>query len=153
MVYNISMSSGLSKEEIDYLLNLEKNCKSSQKYNFPSLGGKIEIELSSADKNEDFLLDVWRSHIDLAKTKFQNRARKTVPIVRLDINSAPHKNPDGVHLGGTHFHIYREGYDDKFAYPLPDEFADCKSSRDFLAKFMDYCHIMKKPIIEEDLFV
>ncbi len=91
MVYNISMSSGLSKEEIDYLLNLEKNCKSSQKYNFPSLGGKIEIELSSADKNEDFLLDVWRSHIDLAKTKFQNRARKTVPIVRLDINSAPHK--------------------------------------------------------------
>ena len=153
MVYNISMSSGLSKEEIDYLLNLEKNCKSSQKYNFPSLGGKIEIELSSTDKKEEFLLDVWRSRIDLTRTKFQNRARNTIPLLRLDINSAPHKNPDGVQLGGTHFHIYREGYGDKFAYPLPDEFADCKSPGEFLEKFMDYCHIIKKPIIEEDLFV
>lgn len=95
MVYNINMSENLSKTEIEYLLNLEKNCKSLQKYTFPSLGGKIEIELSSADKKEDFLLDIWRSHIDLARTKFQNRARNTIPLVRLDINSAPHKNPDG----------------------------------------------------------
>lgn len=56
MVYNINMSDKISKAEIEYLLNLEKNCKSSQKYIFPSLGGKIEIELSSTDKKEDFLL-------------------------------------------------------------------------------------------------
>lgn len=40
MVYNINMSDKISKAEIEYLLNLEKNCKSSQKYIFPSLGGK-----------------------------------------------------------------------------------------------------------------
>lgn len=153
MVYNINMSDKISKAEIEYLLNLEQNCKSSQKYIFPSLGGKIEIELSSTDKKEDFLLDVWRSHIDLTRTKFQNRARNTIPLVRLDINSAPHKNPDGEQLAGTHLHIYKEGYNDKFAYSLPGEFTDCKSPGDFLEKFMDYCHIIKKPIIEEDLFV
>lgn len=153
MVYNINMLGNLSKTEIEYLLNLEKNCKSSQKYTFPSLGGKIEIELSSTDKKEYFLLDVWRSHIDLTRTKFQNRARKIIPLVRLDINSAPHKNPDGEQLDGTHLHIYKEGYGDKFAYPLPVEFTDCKSPGVFLEKFMDYCHIIKKPIIEKDLFV
>ena len=56
MVYNINMLDKISKAEIEYLLNLEKNCKSSQIYIFPSLGGKIEIELSSTDKKEDFLL-------------------------------------------------------------------------------------------------
>ena len=34
-----------------------------------------------------------------------------------------------------------------------DVFSDCKDISDFLDKFMDYCHIINKPIIEEDLFI
>ena len=45
------------------------------------------------------------------------------------------------------------GHGDKYAYSLPEFFDDCKEPKDFLEKFMDYCHIIKKPIIEEDLFV
>ena len=147
------MENGLSKNEIDYLLSLEKNYVESQKFKFPSLGGKITIPLISDDKGEDFILDVSRSHVDILKNTFQNRARKTIVLLRLDINGAPHRNPAGKVLGGTHLHIYTEGHGDKYAYSLPEFFDDCKEPKDFLEKFMDYCHIIKKPIIEEDLFV
>jgi len=54
---------------------------------------------------------------------------------------------------GNHLHIYKEGFGDKYAYPLPEEFIDCKDINDFLEKFMNYCNIVNKPIIEEDLFI
>lgn len=147
------MENGLSKNEIEYLLSLEKNYVESQKFKFPSLGGKITVSLISDDKSEDFILDISRSRVDILKNTFQNRVRKTIILLRLDINSAPHRNPDGEVLDGTHLHIYTEGYGDKYAYSLPEFFDDCKEPKDFLEKFMDYCHIIKKPIIEEDLFV
>ena len=31
-----------------------------------------------------------------------------------------HKNPDGKIIKGAHIHIYKEGYGDKFAYPITD---------------------------------
>lgn len=147
------MENGLSKNEIEYLLSLEKNYVESQKFKFPSLGGKIAIPLISKDKSEDFILDISRSRVDIIKNTFQNRVRKTIILLRLDINSAPHRNPDGEVLTGPHLHIYTEGYGDKYAYSLPEFFDDCKEPKDFLEKFMDYCHIIKKPIIEEDLFI
>ena len=70
------MENGLSKNEIEYLLSLEKNYVESQKFKFPSLGGKIAIPLISKDKSEDFILDVSRSHVDILKNTFQNRAEK-----------------------------------------------------------------------------
>lgn len=146
------MENALSKTKIEYLLDIEKYYLDSQSYKFPSLGGKLSIPLKSSDKNEDFILDITRSHINISKNTFQNRARKTIVLLRLDIDSAPHQNPNGEKLGGTHLHIYKEGYGDKFAYPLPDDFKNCNGISDYLDKFMDYCHIIKKPIIEKELF-
>ena len=147
------MSSELTQNEIEYLLNLEKNYVGAQKFIYPTLGGKLNIQLSSADKNEDFILDITRSHISLSKNTFQNRARGVIILLRLDLNPAPHRNPDGKVVTGNHLHIYKEGFGDKYAYSLPDVFSDCKDISDFLDKFMDYCHIINKPIIEEDLFI
>lgn len=147
------MSAELTQNEIEYLLNLEKNYVGTQKFKYPTLGGKLNIQLSSADKNEEFILDVTRSHISLTKNSFQNRARGSVILLRLDLDSAPHRNPDGEIVTGNHLHIYKEGYGDKFAYPLPDNFVKCNDVKDFLQQFMDYCHIINKPIIEEDLFI
>lgn len=147
------MSAELTQNEIEYLLNLEKNYVGAQKFKYPTLGGKLNIQLSSNDKNEDFILDITRSHISLSKNTFQNRARGVIILLRLDLNPAPHRNPDGKVVTGNHLHVYKEGFGDKYAYPLPEEFIDCKGINDFLDTFMDYCHIINKPIIEEDLFI
>ncbi len=147
------MSTELKQSEIEYLLTLEKNYVGSQKYKYPTFGGKLNIQLSSSDKNEEFILDVWRSHITLSKNTFQNRAKGSIILLRLDLDPAPHRNPDGEVITGSHLHIYKEGYGDKIAYSLPEFFDDCTNAKDFLEKFMDYCHIINKPIIEEDLFI
>lgn len=147
------MGTELTQSEINYLLNLEKNYVGTQKYKYPTLGGKLNIQLSSPDRNEEFILDITRSNISLTKNTFQNRARGSIILLRLDLDPAPHRNPDGEIITGTHLHIYREGYGDKIAYPLPECFDKCTNARDFLEKFMDYCHIMNKPVIEEDLFI
>ena len=86
---------------------------------------------------ERFLLDLWRGTLRLSKIKLQTRGRKTVVLVRLDVASAPHTNPDGSRLGGTHLHVYRQGYEDKWAYPLnPEEFRDPSN---ILETFRDFC--------------
>lgn len=143
----------LSENEIDVLLKTEKYCFESQKFSFPQLGGKISIPLFSENKQEEFLLDISRSRIEVSKTTYQNRARKTIILLRLDIGSAPHRNPNGQEISSPHLHIYKECYGDKFAYPLPEEFNLCSDSIDYLNTFMDYCNIVVKPNIDIGLFV
>lgn len=63
------------------------------------------------DSRERFFLDLWRGSIKLTKYRFQNRGRKVVVLVRFELNAAPHTNPDGTRIGGTHLHVYREGYE------------------------------------------
>jgi hypothetical protein len=75
-------------------------------------------ELAGPGDRERFLLDVWRGTLRLSKLKFQNRVRTAIVLVRLDVDGAPHTNPDGVSLPGTHLHLFREGYDDRWAYPV-----------------------------------
>lgn len=147
------MASELTQEEADFLCAMEKICIESSKFEYPDQGGKISIPLFSLNKKEEFLLDVSRFGIDLSKNTFQNRARKTVILIRLDLAGAPHRNPDGTEIPAPHIHIYREGYGDKFAYRLPSEFSNCTSVADYLDKFMNYCNISKKPKIDIGLFV
>jgi len=40
----------------------------------------------------------------------------------------------------------------ELAVPLPEFFADAKDAIQMLGKFMDYCQIVGKPIIERGLF-
>jgi hypothetical protein len=98
-------------------------------------------ELASPDGRETFLLDVWRGTIRLTKARFQNRARVTVVLVRLDIDGAPHTNPDGQRLPGTHLHVFREGYDDRWAYPA--DTTTFKLLTDPDTTFQDFCSFCK----------
>lgn len=98
-------------------------------------------------------MDIARSRVDISKTTYQNRARKTIVLLRLDIGGAPHRNPDGQEIPSPHLHIYKEGYGDKFAYPLPREFTFCENTLDYLDTFMDYCNIVGKPNLDTGLFV
>lgn len=76
-------------------------------------GADDSYEVAALDDRERFLLDVWRGTLRLTKVSFQNRVRTVVVLVRLDVDGAPHTNPDGQRLAGTHLHLFREGYEDR----------------------------------------
>jgi hypothetical protein len=42
-------------------------------------------------------------------------------LVRLDLGGAPHRNRDDEEIGVPHLHLYREGFGDKWATPLPSD--------------------------------
>src|SRR5262245_26066363 len=111
----------LTQAEADALIALPKHRLDEQIWDYPDLGGGISVPLASADRREQFSLDLRRGRIDLRKGTYQNRARQVVVLVRLDFGGAPHRNPDGEEINSPHLHVYREGFGDKWAVPAPPE--------------------------------
>lgn len=146
------MSLLLTQQEADALLTLEKPYKGSEHFRFPGIGGNLRISLHSADDREEFSLDITHGYIEIRKNTFQKRARKAIILARIDIGGPPHRNPDGEEITCPHLHIYREGYSDKWAIPLPDNFSKNDDAFLTLSEFMDFCKVATKPIISPDLF-
>jgi hypothetical protein len=143
----------LTQSEADALIAMEKIKVDDSRWDYPGLGGSLRIPLISQDKRENFTLDISRGKIDLLKGKYQNRARQIIILVRLDFGGQPHQNPDEREIPSPHLHIYREGYGDKWAVPIPtDRFPDILDLWQTLEDFMDYCNIVEPPNIERGLF-
>src|SRR5437667_12077454 len=109
----------LTQEEANILIAMEKRRANEDRSDFPMRGQSLTLPLLSADKREQFLLDLSCARIDLQKVKMQNRGRQVVVLVRLDLGGAPHRNPDDEEIAAPHLHLYREGFGDKWAMPLP----------------------------------
>ncbi|MEZ4601356.1 MAG: hypothetical protein R2940_16330 [Syntrophotaleaceae bacterium] len=146
------MSILLTQQEGDALLELEKHYFGNVVFDFPDLGGALRIPLHSEDRREEFSLDITRGRIELKKSTLQSRARKAVILARVDVCGPPHRNPDGEEVPCPHLHLYREGYGDKWAAPLPSHFTDPENTWQTVAEFMDFCHITTKPDIRQGLF-
>ena len=143
----------LSQTEADALLALEKRRSDDTQWDYPSLSGAITIPLVSMDRREEFLLDIRRARINLAKGTCQNRGREVVILARLDLGGAPHRNPNGEEIGSPHLHLYREGFGDKWAYSVPsDRFANLDDPWQTLKDFMRFCNIVEPPVIRQGLF-
>jgi len=143
----------LTQSEADALIAMEKHRVDDTFYNFPDLGGFVTIPLISPDKKENFILDISKGKIDLQKVKYQNRARHILILLRLDMGGKPHRNPDDKEISGPHIHIYKEGYGDKWAYPIPlDKFKNIKDVFKTLEDFMRYCNITLPPNIQKGIF-
>ena len=142
----------LTQNEADALLALEKHCLNDRSYPFSSMLGKVEIPLQSADGREQFVLDMSRGRINLLKGTYQNRARQTVILARVDFGGAPHRNPDGVEVPCPHLHRYREGYGDKWAEPIPPEFGSADDLWNLLNRFLEYCNVTQPPLFDRELF-
>lgn len=141
----------LTQQEADGLLALAKYRVNEERHRFPDPGGKLIAEVVSADKREAFLLDVNRSAVSLSKITYQNRARKIVILARLDVDGAPHRNPDDSEIPCPHLHLYREGYGDKWAFVVPPQFRDLTNRIVTLDDFMSYCNIIEPPHIDSSL--
>ena len=146
------MRNTLTQQEADALLKLEKYYRGDKQFTFPSHGGKLEIPLFSHDEREEFVLSIDRSKIKLTKNTFQTRTRRSIVLARLEIDGAPHRNPDGEEILCPHLHLYREGFDDKWAMPLPDFFKNPNDAWETFNDFLDFCAVIKKPIIYKELF-
>jgi hypothetical protein len=143
----------LTQAEADLLFAMEKHCLSDQPWDFPQAGEVLSIPLVSADRRENFSLDIHRGRIDLAKGTYQNRARTVVILARLDFGGRPHRNPDGTEIASPHLHLFREGYGDKWAFEVPrDRFPNLPDRWLTLQDFMLYCNIVKPPLIQRGLF-
>ncbi len=102
---------------------------------------------------EEFLLDMHRGSINLKKVTYQERVRKSIVLLRLDLGTAPHRNPNGEEIPPLHLHRYREGFGDKWAFPLPrDCFEDLNDLYQILKDFMKFCNIVKPPVIRRRIF-
>lgn len=143
----------LTQAEADALIAMEKHRVNEDRSDFPMGGQSLALPLQSFDKREHFLLDLSRGRIDLLKVTMQNRARQVVVLVRLDLGGAPHRNPDDEDIPAPHLHVYREGYGDKWAIPVPAQrFAPTADLWTALEEFMRFCNITQPPHIERGLF-
>lgn len=143
----------LTQAEADALVAMEKHSANEARSDFPLRGESVSLPLESADRREQFILDLSRGRIDLRKVKMQNRGRQVVVLVRLDLGGAPHRNPDDAEIPAPHLHLYREGYGDKWAIPLPAEhFRDPSDVWTTFEDFLRYCNITRPPDIERGLF-
>jgi hypothetical protein len=136
----------ISQEEADSLTKMPKARMDEQSYDFPIPGEKVSVNLQSTDGRERFILVVSRGKIEIKKATYQSRYHKIIILNRLDIVGPPHTNPDGSIVDCPHIHIYREGYGDKWAYPLPVTFSKTESLLKVLDEFMSYNNVTEPPM-------
>lgn len=134
----------LSQEQIDMLLNILKKIKyDKENFYFPETGNSKQLEAVSYDNKYKFLIDIKPGRTERRKKQLtlQERYNKDVILLRLDLNGPPHTNPDGKQLSGNHLHIIKEGYNDRFAYEIPDNIVDEDDRLQTLINFLEYCKI------------
>jgi len=143
----------IPQDEAEELIEIEKRYTGSDPVEYPGAGENLQMKCLSPDEAERFHLDVYRGRIELKKVCHNLRVRTAVPLLRLDLNGCPHRNPDGEKVEGTHLHVYKEGYGDAWAYEVPDEpFRGLDDLRRTLYDFMTYCNITQQPRVNPHLF-
>lgn len=136
----------LSQSEAMTLIDIRKFKADENQWQYPD-SGSICVPLASELPHENFLLDIRQGRVILAQGTHQNRVRQSIVLIRLDFGGPPHPNPDGEVIACPHIHVYREGFADKWAAPLPPNFSDQCSREALLRDFMTHCHIDPPPNI------
>lgn len=109
-------------------------------------------QVNSLESKEIFLLDFYRGNIELSKYTINKRYRQSIVLLRYD-NGGRHTNPDGESFVGRHVHLYREGFNDKFAFPVSEiNVLETDPVETVFNKIMYFCNIKKYPNIEVPMF-
>lgn len=139
----------LTQAEAEQLIQMVKHFVNAPAVISIPPGADDTYELAGSNDREKFLLDVWRGTLRLTKLRFQDRVRTVVVLVRLDVDGARHTNPDGQQLSGTHLHIFREGFDDRWAYPVdPTVFTLLSDPGATFQAFCAFCKIESPPPVQ-----
>lgn len=141
----------MTNSEYDKLMALTKVFV-KENINLPRNGEFATYDLESRESRDKFYLDIdRRGRIELSKFKLQNRYAVTKqPLVRVDIDSPPHRNPDGTVTSRNHIHIYIEtdndtgnlpwAYDLETIIPMTSDQNNINFMTIF-SMFCEYCNI------------
>ena len=158
----------LTQSEANFLISMKKKKAQDETYTFTRLGQILTIPIVSMDEEESFLIDINRKgQIKLTKCTYQERYRKIIVLVRLDIDGSPHTNPEveyvplsyllpynGKTIQCPHLHLYVEGFMDRWAIPTPtDKFPHTNDLYRTLEDFFRYCNVIEPPVIQRELFI
>ena len=159
----------LTDTEVNRLFRVAKFSNSDEGHTLDE--SKFSLSLQSEDGRDRFLFDFSRSSIVL-RYKFQMRANRMFPLLRLDLGGPFHDNPDieiecpendpfrqvhpqciGKHfeIGEPHIHYYREGFEDSWAYPVPSSFKNLDDVFQTYMDFMELCNVVKRPNVRRSL--
>lgn len=137
----------LSQKEAEDLIVMLKELKSKQKtIPFPQPTKELRLDLESPfNKKYKFILDINRKgQFNLLKCTFQTRYRNSIRLLRIDIEGPSHENPDGTIVECPHIHVYKEGYELKWAYPLSEIIqAQNNDLIDILIAFLEYNNVKR----------
>lgn len=139
----------LSQVEADYLVRVAKQINSAKVIVVPAAGGHDEWQATSVGGKDRFHLHMQRGRKVSTKVTLQERYETNEILLRLDIDGPTHGNPDGTVVPTPHLHIYREAFDDKWAFAVPPDL-DISSGNpvDILASFLVYCGVVEIPPIQ-----
>ena len=142
----------LTQSEADALMSMAKYLVKPGEIRFPLAGDSLQLELRSEDEREAFLIDVnRRGKIKFTKCTYQERYEVVEILVRVDIDGPPHENPDGLFVPCPHVHVYREGFGDKWAQPLPKSFTKPTDLVVVLRDFLKYCNVATVPEVQKPI--
>jgi hypothetical protein len=143
----------ITRMEYEYLMSLEKT--------FDDLHSPVQLgpaplqwtrQLNAVDNREVFFLDYYRGGFELSHYTINKRYRQTIILLRFD-SAGRHTNPGGERIEGAHVHLYREGYNDKFAFPVAEVGVSLSDSiEQVFVKIMYFCNIRRYPQIEIPMF-
>jgi hypothetical protein len=145
----------LSQNEVDHLLRLKKKFQDDAAIDLGPHPIEWSRNIISIESKDAFILDYRRASIELKKYTLNKRYRTAIVLLRYD-SIGRHTNPPGTDekkFDGPHVHLFREGYDDKWAFPISVLGLNSDPTIvDVLGKLLDYCNVIERPQFADALF-
>ena len=113
----------MEKESFNFLeyFNEPKEFIEKKHFSFPIQYHELALKGKGSLTKTAYVVHINRKGCIFKRITYLNRLDKTsIILARLDIDTKPHHNPDGSKIGGTHLHLFQEGYGDKWAFALDD---------------------------------
>lgn len=109
-------------------------------------------EIKAINSKNIYLLDFYRGSLELTRFTYNKRYRQSIILLRYD-SGGRHTNPDGLSFNGPHVHIFREGFNDKYAHPISYiNIDDSHSIVEVLDKLLQYCNVTNRHSVKTPMF-
>ena len=122
-----------------FLLSMKKEFDNPTNIEIPLSGQSKRYKLSGQPYGFIFYVDFDRQGEIEDKMKLQLRYNNN-PLVRLEINSRRHINPDGLFVSNNHVHIFMGNDGKNWAYELNSVFDSDIIGMSYAGRFSHFCN-------------